>query len=121
MWRLIARAQRGVDHVARLVRRVAFLRLVRGADESIAPAWCGQYQAAIGAKCLAQRREMDLQVVLFNNGVRPDLPNQLVLSDHATAGGDEDLQYVKSARPQAQHLRARAKHAPLKIYFQSTN
>src|SRR6185437_13588792 len=70
------------------------------AREAVSPQRHGQDEVALPAECLAQRRDLHLDVALLDDGARPDAREQLLLGDELAACLDENEQHVE--RPRAE-------------------
>ena len=96
-------------HPARaLLRRRVRDRFADLGDEPVAPARHSPDEVAILSKRLAQRRNLDHQVVLFDHRVRPHAGHDLVLGNERAARLGQHHEYIKSAA-------AKLDHSPIRV------
>src|SRR5262249_22885130 len=69
------------------------------------------------AEGLAQRRDMDLQILLDDNNAWPDPAQQLLLSDQRTIRFEQDQEHIESACPQLDRGALAKQLAPAQQYF----
>src|SRR6266446_3371261 len=80
--------------------------------EPVTAAVLGANELAVRAECLAQRRDLNLQIVLRDDDVPPDTTLQLVLGDERSVGLDQDHEEVESTRAEF-YRHAADEQAPL--------
>ena len=86
----------------RKVARRSRLRCLRGGstdlgDEPVAPAGHRPDQIPVLSERLAQRRDLNHQVVLFDHRIRPNAAQDLVFGDEAAACLGEDHEHIEGA------------------------
>jgi hypothetical protein len=70
------------------------------AREAIAAQGDGENEVAVSAECPAQRRDLDLDVVLFDHRAGPDLVQQGLLRHQLAPRFEQHHQHVEGARPE---------------------
>jgi hypothetical protein len=68
--------------------------------EAVAAAELSADKVAVFAKGLAQRGDLNLQVLLRDNDPRPHTADELVLGDQRSVGLEQDQEEIEGARPQ---------------------
>jgi hypothetical protein len=58
--------------------------------EAVAAQWYGKHRVAVLALCLAQGRDLHLDIVFLDHGTRPHAIEQLILGDEPSVRPEQD-------------------------------